>query len=90
MAKEFSSEKEAKEYGKNFNKYDFEKVKIDGKDVFLCGTDLPYEEDFFNFASELIEKFGLISTDEAGLRDALIESFEKYTQTKFVTVCDEY
>ncbi len=100
MLKEFKTEKEAKEYGEreNFSKYQWERVIVDGKKTILCGTCIPYEDTFYPFAEELIERFfgdakeGEKESffDEAELRDELLEVFEKYTGYEFLDVWDEF
>ena len=90
--KRFYGDNEVIEYGKyKLDKYDWEKVKVNGDKVILCGTDLVYTDDFFNFANEMISKFSLEEDVEvAELRDAFQELFESITGYKFMDVYNEY
>lgn len=88
----FYNEGEAINYGKRLDKYDWEKVRVGDDKVILCGTNLVYTDDFFNFANEMISKFSLDEEDVevAELRDAFQELFEGRTGYKFLDVYNEY
>ena len=104
--KHFKNKEEAIKYGReaNFGKYDFEKIVIENyEDIFwmntevihnqtiiLCGTDIPYETEFYSFAYQMIEKFNLDEDESSCLRDKFIDTFERYCNVKFLDVYDEY
>ena len=104
--KHFKNKEEAIKYGReaNFGKYDFEKIVVEEYEdvrfgdvvvsydqvVILCGTDMPYEDEFYPFAYQMIDKFDLDEDEACDLRDKFIETFEKYCNVKFLDVYDEY
>lgn len=89
--KEFADEESAKEYAaENLGKYEFQKAKIGEDTVILCGTCIPYEDEFYQFADEMLKKFDFLDLDTSTLRDKFIEVFEKYCNARFVEGCDEF
>ncbi len=98
-AKTFHDDMEAKEYGKNFGKYEFEKIKVEDEDVILCGTDQAVETDLWGGALELVENFcrmlGTVDKDfetdmASKIRDLVISEYEKDKKVRFLNVYDEY
>ena len=80
----------------SIGKYDYEKVQTLGKTFFICGTCLPYDDLFWGFAEQALEKFGY-DTNEAcengqtpRIRDAFIEAFQKIMNCEFCIVNDTY
>lgn len=53
--KSFNTIEEAKLYGKNFGKYQYEMVLVDGEKKILCGTDMVYEEAIWGNVYEIIK-----------------------------------
>ena len=53
--KSFKTIEEAKAYGKNFGKYQYEMVLVDGKKKILCGTDMVYEEAIWGNVYDIIK-----------------------------------
>ena len=51
----FDTIEEAKEYGQDFGKQEFQLVSIAGNETFLCGTDLVYEDLVWGNCDELLE-----------------------------------
>ena len=51
----FNTIKEAKEYGKNFSKHQYEMILVNGKKKILCGTDMAYEEDIWGNVYDIIK-----------------------------------
>ena len=103
--KKFTTEAEAKEYGKNFGKHQFERVEVAGKSVILCGTDQAFEEELWGDAYRMLldfcDKFGAkngseddysdFATDLASeIRDLILKRYEEENQTKFISVSTEY
>ena len=80
----------------DIGKNEYEEIRTDGKTIFLCGTDLAYDDAFCEACYELLEKFGYDSDDCLNdgrlprLRDALIAAFEKEMNCKFVPIHDYY
>lgn len=85
----FYNEEEAINYGERLRKYDWEKVRVGDDNVILCGTCLPYIDDFHAYASEILEKFEF-DIESAELRDAFIEAFEEKTGYRFMDVYDTF
>lgn len=91
IMKEFADEESAKEYAaENLGKYEFQKAKIGEDTVILCGTCIPYEDEFYQFADEMLQKFDFLDLDTSTLRDKFIEVFEKYCNARFIEGCDEF
>lgn len=91
IMKEFADEESAKEYAAgNLGKYEFQKAKIGEDTVILCGTCIPYEDEFYQFADEMLQKFDFLDLDTSTLRDKFIEVFEKYCNARFIEGCDEF
>lgn len=91
--KRFETHEEAIYYAqKNFeSKYDWEKVIIDNRcQEILCCTNLVYEDLFYGFANELVEKFDFEDIEIAELRDEFIKAFEKKTGFSFLDGYSEY
>lgn len=82
--KNFKNKKAAKEYAQRLSKTGFEMVKVDDKKVICCGTCIPYDDEFYNFAEEMLEKFGIKDVDTADVRNKLITAFEKACDITFV------
>ena len=102
MLKEFKTIEEAKEYAKDFRKYDQQRVLVDGKLTHLCGTCLVYEDQIWNAAYELFsDAIGLLgfrreddpddgSYGASLIRDAVLKAIEEVYDCKIVDVHSEY
>lgn len=91
ILREFTDEESAKEYAlENLGKNEFQKAKIGEDTVVLCGTCIPYEDEFYPFAENMLQKFDFPSLDASSLRDEFIVIFEKYCNTRFIEGCDEF
>lgn len=97
--KQFNTIEEAKEYGKNFSKHQFERVLVAGKERILCGTDHAYEEELWGDAYTLMQnfckRFGNEDEDNltemaTAIRDLVLERFTEEHDVEFVDVYDEY
>lgn len=87
----FGSEKEALDYAeKNIGKWDWELATVEGKDAILTSTVLPYDDDFYSFAGDMLAKYGFDEDQTAELRDELLTAFENTVKAKFLTVGLEY
>lgn len=103
----FETYEEAVEYGidAGFGKHQFEKIIVNGEDVFLCGTDQAVEENLWGGAYELVEdfckRFGPedmeeddymdFATDLASkIRDLVIKEYEEEHKVRFLNVFKEY
>lgn len=51
----FNTIEEAKEYGKNFGKYEYQMILVNGEKKILCGTDMVYEEAIWGNVYEIIK-----------------------------------
>ncbi len=58
--------------------------------VILCGTDIPYETEFYSFAYQMIDRFDLDEDESNCLRDEFIDTFERYCNVRFLDVYDRY
>lgn len=53
--KSFNTIEEAKSYGKNFGKYEYQMILVNGEKKILCGTDMVYEEAIWGNVYEIIK-----------------------------------
>lgn len=85
--KQFSSEKEAIKYAEdNIGKYDWERVVINGNDYILTNTSIPFGDEFYSFAEDMLKDAFL--DDEltpAEVRDDLMTAFENTCKIKFLS-----
>ena len=102
--KEFKTLEEAKKWGESYftSKRQYEQIKVDGKLVILCCTDLAYEDEVWNKAYELAiltaECFGFkpdkeddeLMDEASGIRDYTIELIEQLYECSVEAVFDEY
>jgi len=81
----------------NMGRYCWEKVKLNGKEVFACTTDQQYEDILWGGAyemlKELFEHFEIDKYDasdfSSDVRDFILARLEEYG-IRFVDVFDEY
>lgn len=81
----------------NMGRFEWEKVLLDGKEVFACTTDQQYEDIIWGGLFELLEdlnQYYRTEIDSSGLaadiRDVILERLEKDYGIEFVDVFDEY
>lgn len=82
----------------NMGRYQWQKVKLNGEEVFACSTDQQYEDiiwgGIYEMLSELFKYYELESEFDASdyasdIRDKVLEMLED-EGVKFVDVYDEY
>lgn len=82
---------------KLMNRNDYEKVKLNGKEVIVCSTNQIYEDiiwgRIYEMLEELDDKFDLgieISDLSSNIRDDVLDKLYQYERVEFVDVYDEY
>lgn len=81
---------------RNLGKTDYDYVQTDDTKYIFCGSPWVYENMFYGFAQEIVEKFGYDVDKECNngalpeLRDRFIQAFEMVMGAKFIDVCDTY
>lgn len=88
--KHFANDAEAKEYGESLAKDEWETVEVGKDTVILCGTCIPYEDEFFCFAEKTLEKFGFDKDAAPEVRDAMITAFEEACDIRFLDASDTF
>ena len=87
---DFKTFNEAKEWGrKNLTRSQWADATADHNSIILCCTPEMYDDYFWEFAEQMLDKFHL-DAEVAEVRDALIDAFEAATHHKFVSSFDIY
>lgn len=100
----FASDEEAKEAGKYKleSRYDYKNVKVGCEDVILCCTNMAYEDEVWNAASEIYDWLTIFLPKnkrkaeynyceaKSDIRDFIIKCFEEYEGVRFLDAFDEY